>query len=466
MIMKLMLLIETFFVALLAVPSYALTTASSGSGSDHKVLKNPELGSAFRSDTTLRFMRRLHAHEAVESKAEAARTKVCTQHGFKAAERAGCVAFMRQACHGGKQSDVSKESCTHFFQEEQPGYGDEKAKGGQGDLIPDGFQQGPNYNSKKAQAATAKVDDGKVEQQKQPGVLPDSGPDAVPDSMQHGPQYESKRSQKATEKMADKQKKAGPRDGGLDEALKPWGTAATDAGEAVTDAFRDAQKGPNYDKKPVKAEAKVAAKPKPEEPEEPEDKEVPSVPGCKNSPKGWADKKGNDCEDYAEGEWCTRLGGYGDAWLDEWGTFEDVATKGKSAKEACCVCGGGQRKDEESDEKPKKPESVAPASPAAAPPGAAPAISGPILGTKSGRALQEQGYSGDLVAHEDQVTMTEDWGREFGPHAGHRDIKTICAETPGNEWCDLHGYYDKPKSGTTVKSMAAVFAAALFACLR
>jgi len=184
--------------------------------------------------------------------------------------------------------------------------------------------------------------------------------------------------------------------------------------------------------------------------EEAEDKEVPSVPGCKNSPKGWADAKGNDCEDYAEGHWCTRRGGYGDGWLDEWGNFENVTAKGKTAKQVCCICGGGYREEQ---------EQTVGSAPAAA------GITGPILGTKKDRMLQAQGYSGKLVIHEDSKTMTEDWGREFGPRSGHRDIKVICQEHPGNEWCSLHGYYGYGKrSGAPLKSMAATFLALLLAC--
>jgi len=364
---------------------------------------------------------------------------------------------MRQACHESthvvEKRQVSKESCTHFFQEDQPGYGGKgkeqsksdnpKEEQSQGSLFPTDLkdlQQGPQYNSKKAQKAADAVADGQDEQKE--NQEPRAQLDA-PDSLQRGPNYESKKAQKGSDKAADAHKKAGPREGGVGEefnkALRPFGKL-----------FKEAQKGPNYHKN------------LPDDKEEPEEKEVPSVPGCRNSPKGWADTKDRDCEDYAEGEWCTRHGGYGDAWLDEWGTFEEVANKGKSAKEACCVCGGGQRKGEEPSEKPSTSSgSDAPAPPAAP----APAIKGPILGTKSGRALQEQGYSGELVAHEDQVTMTSDWGREFGPHAGHRDIKTICLETPGNEWCELHGYYDKPRSAASMKSVAAVLVTLLFACL-
>merc|ERR1719181_187637 len=117
--------------------------------------------------------------------------------------------------------------------------------------------------------------------------------------------------------------------------------------------------------------------------------------------------------------------------MNDWGTFEDRVKGDKSAREVCCVCGGGMRRG-------SAPSPASGGSPM-------PAIEGPIFGTKEGRALQAQGYSGELVEHVDQRTMTEDWGAEFGPHAGHKDVKTICAEHPGNEWCSLHGYYDDEK---------------------
>jgi len=190
--------------------------------------------------------------------------------------------------------------------------------------------------------------------------------------------------------------------------------------------------------------------------EEPRE-EVASIAGCKNK-KGWIDAKGQDCEDYAEGEFCTRKGGYGDAWLDEWGKFEDVKNQGKTAIEACCACGGGGQDDSSA-------PGPAPAGSPAAGPAPGPAVAWDSMAI---RPLQAQGFDGENVMHEDQETMTGDWGREFGPGAGHRDVKTICKEHPDNEWCDLHGFRDKPKSAATslTSSVVAIFAAALLMCLR
>jgi hypothetical protein len=230
--------------------------------------------------------------------------------------------------------------------------------------------------------------------------------------------------------------------------LNALGKAAEEADEDAADIIA----GKEPEKKKKKAlKTKVTA----------EEKEVPSVPGCRNSPKGWQDTQGQDCDDYASGEWCTRYGRYGDGWLDEWGSFEDRATDGKAATEACCVCGGGVSKN------PFVAPGPAPAMPAGA--GAAPApgtagapAPGPAPGmdyTMAYRPLQEQGFHGDPVMHTDQETMTGDWGREFGPQSsGHKDIRKICAEHPGNEWCLKHF---PPKSAAVTSKIAGAAGVAL-----
>jgi len=80
--------------------------------------------------------------------------------------------------------------------------------------------------------------------------------------------------------------------------------------------------------------------------------------------------------------------------------------------------------------------------PAAGPaPGADPfAYTGPYFGTKRLRPLQEHGFHGDDVMHENGETMTSDWQTEFGPAAGHRSFVEICKGFPDNEWCRLHMY--------------------------
>jgi len=84
--------------------------------------------------------------------------------------------------------------------------------------------------------------------------------------------------------------------------------------------------------------------------------------------------------------------------------------------------------------------------PAAAGPAPGPAM-GPYFGGKAVRPLPEQGFEGKLeqpYRSEDQ--MVENWQREFGPKAGHRKFVDICADFKNNEWCRLHGYYDKSGS--------------------
>jgi len=456
---------------------------------------------------------------------EVARAQLCSQHGFKATERTGCVTFMTQACHEGKAALNGQVACAQFFQEEQPAsehpldvqkgpnYDSKQAnKAAQPDLkesdgregladkaaqlkpeytdkqVQKDWQRGPEYKSKTAQkAAHVAAEQDKAKQRDREGIVdkaselkPEYSEKQVQKDWQRGPNYKSKRAQKAQqpdlkeseeddrEGLADKAAKVikaepeekdsqpahylGPIADYIDDALGNAGERKPiKSKKAQKEEASDEQKAPvEPHKQAKKAPKKLAVKYS-----VPEEKEVASVPGCRNFPKGWADAKDNDCEDYAEGEWCTRHGGYGDAWLDEWGTFEDVANQGKTAKQVCCVCGGGLRKDEEEGgydrEEPKH-----------------------IMTAKERQtalangALQSQGYSGELVGpYEDKTTMTSDWGREFGPGAGHRDIKSICAANPENQWCELHGYYDKekPKSSSSPVRMMAVFAALLLACL-
>jgi len=54
--------------------------------------------------------------------------------------------------------------------------------------------------------------------------------------------------------------------------------------------------------------------------------------------------------------------------------------------------------------------------------------------------LPVQGYWGKLVEHEDGVSSTGDWGKEFGPTSGHDSFRTICAHHPENPWCEQQGY--------------------------
>ncbi|KAK3261089.1 hypothetical protein CYMTET_29992 [Cymbomonas tetramitiformis] len=68
----------------------------------------------------------------------------------------------------------------------------------------------------------------------------------------------------------------------------------------------------------------------------------PCFPGCTDLPTAetWADAAGRTCEDYYVDELCTEDGGYGLGWGSNSTTFEDFASSGLSADEACCACGG------------------------------------------------------------------------------------------------------------------------------
>lgn len=96
----------------------------------------------------------------------------------------------------------------------------------------------------------------------------------------------------------------------------------------------------------------------------------------------------------------------------------------------------------------------APAPAAAAGPAPGPVPMGPYFGGKVVRPLPEQGFEGKLeqpYRSEDQ--QVENWQREFGPKAGHRSFTSICADFKNNEWCRLHGYYDRSGSKTVIEEI-------------
>jgi len=98
-------------------------------------------------------------------------------------------------------------------------------------------------------------------------------------------------------------------------------------------------------------------------------------------------------------------------------------------------------------------KAMAPAPGAAAGPGGAPGpapMMGPFFGGKSLRALPDQGFSGAMGQHKDFDTMSEDWQKEFGPKAGHRNFDEICADFPDNQWCRIHGYHPRQPRKTIV----------------
>lgn len=99
------------------------------------------------------------------------------------------------------------------------------------------------------------------------------------------------------------------------------------------------------------------------------------------------------------------------------------------------------------------PASVVPASPSpmgdddmGPAPGPAPAAEG---------SLPEDGFSGPLVKHEDMVTKTDDWHKEYGPKAkGEQSYREICKKYPDNSWCRAYGHHQKSKS-LRMKSFAS-----------
>jgi len=62
---------------------------------------------------------------------------------------------------------------------------------------------------------------------------------------------------------------------------------------------------------------------------------------CRDSPTAWVDVEGDRCADYAQMEYCTAKGDYGNKWDKSWGSFYDFANQGHTALTACCSCGGG-----------------------------------------------------------------------------------------------------------------------------
>jgi len=70
--------------------------------------------------------------------------------------------------------------------------------------------------------------------------------------------------------------------------------------------------------------------------------------------------------------------------------------------------------------------------------------------------LPSQGYWGKLVGHDDQKSVTGDWGKEFGAKAGHQTYADICKDHPDNEWCVKKGFGTHEASGrkTVVSALA------------
>jgi len=349
---------------------FAMMAAASAveTGANMKGL-HPDFRDTFRNDATLGFMRNQLRREDPFAEAQQG-----PAYDSKKAQKAaaGVAKDNQQEAQPGPDNVLKKAQKAAAKEQEQA-------------------QQGPNHDSKEAQKAAAKVaKDNQQEAQEAPNLDAAEAQKAAAkeqEEAQQGPSYDSKEAQKAAAKVAkDNQPKA--------VSVKDPVQVVSD-GVKTADKFLDKLAGTGASQK--QAKKSVAS----------HGKDASSVSGCTDFPQGWEDSRGNDCEDYDEGHFCDRRGGEDEGWLDEWGTLESVANKGFSATQACCVCGGGHREFQ---------VNAAGPSPAAAPSPASPA------------ALQSQGFSGKLVEHVEGETMTGDWGREFGPKAGHRDFKSICKD--------------------------------------
>lgn len=60
------------------------------------------------------------------------------------------------------------------------------------------------------------------------------------------------------------------------------------------------------------------------------------------------------------------------------------------------------------------------------------------------KGFREQGIVGKVVKHEDKVSVTSDWGLEYGKNAEMNSYEEICRRNPKNPWCRRHGFL-KPK---------------------
>lgn len=83
-------------------------------------------------------------------------------------------------------------------------------------------------------------------------------------------------------------------------------------------------------------------------------------------------------------------------------------------------------------------------SPVAAPAAAPVAAKEPntdIFSMSEDLGAQEQGFSGDVVQHDNGKTMTKDWRGEYGPGSGMSSYVKICQLYPDNQWCHDRGYH-------------------------
>mmetsp|Transcript_13129 Transcript_13129/g.47908 ORF Transcript_13129/g.47908 Transcript_13129/m.47908 type:complete len:323 (-) Transcript_13129:889-1857(-) len=63
---------------------------------------------------------------------------------------------------------------------------------------------------------------------------------------------------------------------------------------------------------------------------------------CEDLIEDWKDKNGDSCLEYEDFLFCTLNGTPGPIWKSRWGSFADYASRGLSATDVCCACGGGK----------------------------------------------------------------------------------------------------------------------------
>jgi len=80
-----------------------------------------------------------------------------------------------------------------------------------------------------------------------------------------------------------------------------------------------------------------------------------------------------------------------------------------------------------------------------------------------------QGFSGEIVEHDNMKTQTQDWRGEYGPGNGRHDFVKICALYPDNQWCRDRGYHKttpRPRSAAVRPAGGAILTFVIAASCR
>jgi len=74
---------------------------------------------------------------------------------------------------------------------------------------------------------------------------------------------------------------------------------------------------------------------------------------------------------------------------------------------------------------------------------------------KENTGLQEQGFKGKDVEHNDMKTVASDWRKEYGPsHPNYKTMAEICKNYPKNPYCLDYLPTEAPLKAPIVKSTA------------